>query len=411
VTTSPLILTSAAGAVLRVTSARLLHFYQGAWSVDAELEPESLAVNGLPSGKVTLSLGGVSMVGTVDPRSSGTFGPTGKVRVVAGGGGWDQAVPAQDFTNDGGITSTLVYQQTASLVRETVNDLAPATLGSKWERIGGPASRVFRDAPWWLDLAGVTQVGAPRPAATADGSLVIHEWDPTRQRIVFSCDTLLLPNTQLTDARFNGANPVIYDVEQTFDANGSIGWGWATVSACSQLVADLKSATLEWTRAAYRTLYRYRLVQNQGSRYALQAVSKGLGVPDLIPVVPWSGLAGLSTQLANAQEVLVGFENADPGLPRIVAYSLAGTPLSSTLDATASVKIGPSAASVAIAGGANPVVPTPWATALELALAAFVATLTTPPVTTVAQIVAAAGTLATALGALPSDATQRVTLT
>jgi hypothetical protein len=404
-TTSPLTLTNSTGAVLELVSAHVLHFEQGAWSVDVEFDPAALAANGLPSGAVTLSVGGQTMRGTVDPRSSGTFGQTGRARVVAGAGAWDKSVASQDFTNDGGITSTTVYQQTALAIGEQVVDLAPTLLGVKWERTAGPASRVFRDAPWWVDLSGVTQVGAPRAVSTPPDSLVIHEWDPTRQRITFSCESLLLPSTLLNDARFNGSNPTIYDVEQRFDAHGSIGWAWSTSSACSQIVADLKAATLEWTRAAYRTLYRYRFIQfSGGSRFALQAVNPAVGVPDLIPLSPWSGLSGLSTTPAPSQEVLVGFENADPGLPRIVSYSLDGMPISSTLDASATVKIGPSAASVQLAGGAGTLAKGAWATALQTALLTFATGLNVSTLSAQASALAAA--LANPLVIPPSNTTK-----
>lgn len=416
-TTSPLTLTPAGGASMKLTSARVWHFFQGAWLVDCELDPESVVQTGMPSGRVALSVGGVSMSGAIDPEASGTFGPRAMARVVAGAGGWDSIVPAQDFSADNGLTTTQVYQATALTVGETVKDLAPSQVGVKFERTNGPASRVFRDSPWWVDVTGVTNVGA-RPSSTPDASLVVREWDPIRQRVTFSCDTLLFPNSTISDERFNGDDPTVFDVEQLFDANGSIGWAWETPGACSQLVANLKSAGVELGRLLYRTIARYRLIQYQGagpgggpSRLALQAVNRSLGVPDIIPIFPFAGAAGLTQQLAPSQEVLVGFEDANPALPRILSYSQAGLPVSTTLDASASLKIGPSAPDVELAGGANTLVPTPWGTGLAAALATFCAALTTPPVTTVAQIVTAAGALATALGALPSPATERTKAT
>ena len=105
---------------------------------------------------------------------------------------------------------------------------------------------------------------------------------------------------------------------------------------------------------------------------ALQAVTPGAGMPDLIPISPWGGLAGLSQTLAPSQEVLVVFENADPTLPRVIAYSQSGTPLVTTIDATA-LKLGPSATTVQLAGGGDPVA----LTSLVIAQLALIATAIT----------------------------------
>lgn len=406
--TYPVTLTTAAGKKLRCLSARLVHFYLGAWVADVVLDLDAIT-DAPSSGGATLFLGGVNLSGTVDPRNSGTFGPAARVRLVAGAGAWDQVVPSQDFHVDGGVLSTNVYQQTASLIGETVVDASPVQLGIDFVRSSGPASRIFRDKPWWVDVTGVTNVG-PRPASSPDASLLVRDFDPSRGRITFSCDTLLLPNTAMTDARFNGASVVVYDVEQLFDAQGSQGWAWVGQTPATQLIGNFKAATLEWTRANYLRVIRYRLIQYQGPgpgggppRLALQAVTPSAGLPDIVPLFPFSGLAGAVNTLAPSQEVLVVFENADPTLPRIVGYSLDGLPLKTTIDASVEVDIGPSAPVVALAGGVTPLVLATWATGLAAALTTFATAAASA--TTAAQIATAAGALETALGALPAPAT------
>ena len=403
--TTPITLTPVGGLQYSIVSARLLHFFQGAWVCDVEIAAASLQQLGMPSGKVALLLGGVPMSGTIDPGSSGTFGPTARARIVGGGNGWDIVIAPQDWHFDNGVSSSTVYQQTGALVGETVVDLMPTLFNVDFVRTGEAASSVFRDNPWWVSTAGITSVG-PRPPTLQDPSLVIRDWDPVSQRLTFSTSTLLLPNTTLVDLRFNGPGPTVYDVEQVFDGQGSIGWAWSTPKPVSQLLGDLKAATLHWTRSAFLRQYRYRLVLYQGTgpsggpqRMALQAVTPTAGVPDVLPLTPWSGLAGAVSTLAPSQEVLIVFENADPTLPRVVSYSPLGTPLKTSIDAIEEIDLGPSALAVKIAGGAVALVPSPWAAALVQALAAFVTGLT--PTTLVAN----AGTLATALGLLPPDAT------
>jgi hypothetical protein len=406
--TSPLTLTPVGGGPYAVVSGRLLQFPIGAWLADLELSADSVQQNGVPTGKVVVVFGGVSLSGTIDPTASGSFGPTARVRVVAGGGGWGNLPPAQDWAADNGVLSTTVYQSTAAAVGEVVNDVTPQYFsGVQFVRSSqDPASAVFRDAQWWVDFAGVTQV-APRPPGVADPSLVIRDWDPVSAKVTFSTDTILLPNTLLIDPRFNGPGPTVQTVEQVFDGHGSIGWAWAGAGPTTAIVGDLKAAALFWTRARLLRHYRYRLVTYQGdgpggppSRQALQAVTPAAGVPDLIPLLPTFGAAGLVSTLSPSQEVLVGFENADPTKPWILSYSPVGKPLKNELDALEEVDVGASAAMVNLAGGEQALATAPAVEQLIAALGVFAgaceSSLTDP------VLVAAATALATALSPIPA---------
>lgn len=67
--------------------------------------------------------------------------------------------------------------------------------------------------------------------------------------------------------------------------------------------------------------YRYRVVRKVQYRYELQAVDATLGLPDLLPISTWQGLAGTWCDLALGSEVLVEFIAGDPGQPIISHYS------------------------------------------------------------------------------------------
>jgi hypothetical protein len=89
------------------------------------------------------------------------------------------------------------------------------------------------------------------------------------------------------------------------------------------------------------------------------------------------------------------------------------------LFAVGAMTVGKTGATVSIAGGAHPLVPAPWATALASALSTFAGTVSgiTPPgtlpqvVTAFATLITAAGTLKGALSGLPADATTATTAT
>jgi hypothetical protein len=390
---------------IRVITMRMVHPFRGVWLADLELDPDTLS-NAPSSGKVTITINAptpVTLQGTIDPRGSGGFVEFYHLRVLGGGAGWDQLVRPKDYQADGGLTTRDVYTTTATEVGETVNVTSPVAI-THFVRTAGAASRVLEDEPaWYLDTAGVTQVG-PRPQATLDSSAVLVRWDPTTEVAELTCDTLILPGTTISDPRIPSGPVTVRDVEQVFDAAGSHIIAWCGVGAVSQLANDLRSMVEEFSGKKFLASYQYRIVtQNSDGRVQLQPVDGTLGLPDALPVSPWTGLAGASAKFKLGTYVRVAFFAGDPRQPMVDLYQPGELPLESTVDATAKVHIGPSSATVELAGGATPLVPSPWATALRAALVAF-ATGLNP--TTVAANGAA---LLTALGSLPSDATTRVT--
>jgi hypothetical protein len=435
VPTSPIVLVGAGGTYSCV-SGRLVMLAKGPWVLDLDISADSLTVQPLPSGKVVVTFGGVPMNGTVDAKTSGSFGPTGKVRVIGGGNGWSTApkIP-QDFHSDTGLTTTVVYTAVGGSVGEVLEDDAPKVLGTDFiVSTAYPASMIFGDDPWYVDLVGVTHHG-PRPPAVPDPSLVLREFDPVMQKVTFSCDTVLLPGTPVVDpyGRFGTQTLVVQNVEQTFDGAGSVGSAWCgppslpgiSAGPASLIADDLKAATLVWTRAGFLRSYRYRLTVYSGpaptggpNRMQLQAVTPTPGIPFLIPITPWSGVAGVVSTLAPGQEVLVTFENADPTIPHVVCYSTASTdgtplgrPLKTTMDAVTELDIGPTClvtnvgatGLVNLAGGAGALVlAVPYGLALA-ALETFAHSL--GAATSIGQIAAAGTALASALHALPTPAT------
>lgn len=96
--------------------------------------------------------------------------------------------------------------------------------------------------------------------------------------------------------------------------------------------------------------YRYRVIAMAGDRVDLQAVRKGAGLPDILPVPIASGMAGLSAELTPGAIVLVEFNEGDPQYPIITGFSRDGgstfLPVSLTIDATGRVRIGAQASAV-----------------------------------------------------------------
>jgi hypothetical protein len=390
---------------IRVLSVKLFVLWRGAWEAECDIDPDQVAL-APTSGPAVLVVGTTTLTGTVDPRGSGSFLTTAKARIVGGRGAWDQTVQRQDFYAPGGVTTATVYPAIGASVGEAVVVQTPTLLApGHYEVSAGPASRIFAGVDWWVDFTGVTNVGV-RPPLPQDPTLTIVDFDPSQQKVEFSCDNPLTPGTVLTDPRFNGVSQTVRDVEQTLDKTGAHGFAWCSVNPASRLTSALQNLILETAGRAFLRAYRYRFVLPQNGGLALQAINPVAGVPDLVPVTAWSGLAGASNTLAPSQEVFIAWDFTTPGAPQPlpVAVSLQALPLKTAIDASVEIDIGPTCPRVTLGGLAGvPIALAPplvtFLNALQTWSAAVAGALSTagfPIAGPQAALVAAIGTAASA---------------
>ncbi len=336
---------------LQATKIRRLASWVGAWVADVDVVLDETGI--LPSGPVVLTVGTSVLLGTVDPRGSGSFAKTAKVRVVAGGGGWDTPVLPLPFQNPAGVFSTAVYAATAAEVLETVVDVLPKLLGAtSYQRTAGPASRVFGGSDWYVNAQGVTFVGPRLPLPYDPTSVEILTWDPLTRIAELASDSPIEPGTILLDPlRFDGPL-TIRDVEQTWGEDGARATCGCADKAGSRLAGALSALVREKAGIAYLKQYVYRVVIQDPSTgaLALQIVDADTGAPDAIPVDMWLGVPGVDAKLLLGSEVLVVFANGDPGRPAVVGFKGGAPPLELQIDAL-SVKIGPAAMPVVMAAG------------------------------------------------------------
>jgi hypothetical protein len=344
-------LTTPSGKQIRVVSARLFIPWRGSWHADLDLDPDRIAdLPNASQGRITLSIGPQTFVGTVDPRWSGSFVATGKIRIVSGGAGWDQPVTPKQYVADNGVLSTVVYQDAAALVKETVIEDAPTTLGLKFVRAAGPASQVFSHTNWWTDFTGTTRVGT-RTTIVPDSSFELLDWDPAQRSGTATCDVQIVPGWVFTDSRI--AAPVtVRDVEQTYDRRGVRATIWVADAATTRLASALANMVHEM--GSLRTLrhYRYRIVSQAGDgRLTLQVVNPAAGVPDQI-AISYFGPQGVKEKVKLSGEVLLVFRDGKMADPIVAGFDPGGgPPLEATFDASLATHVGPSSASVDIAGG------------------------------------------------------------
>jgi hypothetical protein len=162
-----------------------------------------------------------------------------------------------------------------------------------------------------------------------------------------SADALVLPGTQLADARFDGPMTV-RDVDQVFDHAGTRARVWCSSAAVSRLMSALSQMVRTFGKLGGLTRWTYRIVTQDGASLNLQRVDNPDGTKPACPmslskVAVWPGMAGLSAKHALSMNVGVVFRNGSFASPIVVDFNGAGLPKELTLDATDTLHVGPSA--------------------------------------------------------------------
>jgi hypothetical protein len=308
----------------RLTAVNLTAGNIGPWFADCDFEADPKV-----SGRVTLTIGSLTLIGAVDAKTAGDFGLQRKVRVVGGAGGWGSSVPPKSYANDAGLKARNVAEDAARDVGESLASFVPVAerVGRAYVRQAGPASRaledVIGDVAWWVDYDGLTYVG-PRPATAVDAkAYTVLAYDPRDRIATLAVDDpgAVRIGSTITE-RLDGPHTVrSLELRVTSSELRIVAWCGGHEAGYGQLASLLRRIADKSTdRRVYGT-YRYRVVRQLAERVELQAVRSAAGLPDLLPVSMWPGAPGVYAELAPGAEVLVQFVEGDRTLPIITHFA------------------------------------------------------------------------------------------
>lgn len=159
----------------RIQVAHVTIPWYGTWCADV-----TLAVPDVIPLVSTLTLGDLTLTGSVFRMAS--FSGTRATRIVGGAGGWRRVIPSQGYSNPKGIPLSLLLSDAAALVGETVRVQSDYIVGTNYARETAPASRLLRQLAgqqWWIDNAGVTQIGN-RTIAPIGTPFQVTDWSGGR---------------------------------------------------------------------------------------------------------------------------------------------------------------------------------------------------------------------------------------
>jgi len=342
-----------------ITRLRIMIGARGPWFADLELDTDAEL-----AGAVTLDVGGVELVATVDPLEVGAYGASRSARIVAGGGGWGKLLEPKGYHNDAGLKALNVAQDAAREAGETLGAFVatPERVGVDYVREAGPASRVLEDvigsASWWVDYSGLTQVGTRPTSTPAESAYEVVGYDPRSKLVELRVDSLASVSVGSVVSKSLDTPQTVRDLEVILDAGELRIKAWCGASGAQDRLAGIfRALVARSTDGALHGVYRYRVIRMSGDRIELQAVRKGAGLPNLIPLTVWPGLAGARMQPELGTEVLVQFIEGDRTMPIVTGFAsdTSGAPIARQGDAV-EVLLPPAVFSGTIAVGG---VPTP----------------------------------------------------
>ena len=289
----------------------------GTWWLDVTLV-DSVALAGV----VACQFADAALSGAI--VSGGEHAGRSAYRIVGGRGGWGKVITAKGYSNDAGVKLSAVVADAAAACGEVVAGFADTRLGPGFARRGDvPASDVLHAvAPqsWRVTFDGVTRAGA-WPTSTYSGDAPRTRVDPAIGVIELASDAIaaFVPGVSV-----DGSAPAS-DVEWAIEGGRLTARVYAGAQRARRVEAIARIVEALTWRDRYRGLTEYRVVTQVGERLNLQVVRVSSGLPDLANV-PVRTLSGARALHALGSLVLVGFVDADPARPCVVAQDAAGTP-------------------------------------------------------------------------------------
>ena len=312
---------------LSASKVRLVVANSGPWWAECDFEDDAAL-----AGRVVLKVGELNLSGTVVPQYGGAHALRRQATIVAGAGRWSALVAPKDYHNDAGVKSRNVADDAARAVGETLGTFTPGAdrVGIDYVRQAGPASRaledVIGDAAWWVDYAGVTQVGVRAAVAVDPAACEVLEYDARARVALLGVDDLSKVSIGSILSDRLDEPQTIRELEIVVEG-GALrvkAWCGGDERGEGRLATVLRGIVERLAGMQLFGCYRYRVVQQAGDgRLSLQAVRSRPGLPDILPISIWPGIAAAELKPEEGNEALVDFVEGDAAQPVVRSFQTA----------------------------------------------------------------------------------------
>lgn len=294
------------------------------------------------------------------------FAGVQSARIVGGYGGWRKVIKARGYSHEAGVRMSSVLGDAARECGEKINVVADRALGLSWVREKARGERTLHQlAPnsWWIDTAGVTQIGATRSSALIKSPFTVVTWQGGRGRFEIATEVYedWMPGRTFSAPTITGVQTV-NTVMMTGDNDGKIRTVILTEAnrGENRLLDEIRSVIRsEVPSLSYCAFWQYKIVSVNGKKISAIPLDPNGIMPPLADVPPMPGLMGETVTQTIGNTCIIAFLDASPAGARWISAD--GDALSVAIDATLEVKIGAGTRPIIGAGdfaGPFPCVPT-----------------------------------------------------
>jgi len=287
------------------------------------------------TGKVEVTIGGLSLWGTVEESPGADSGLIRSLRIVGGAGKWGSFVERKSYhASSGNLDRRMIVEDIAREVGETLGtiEFEVPTIGDHYVRRVGPASvtleRLLEGRAWWVGQDGKTY-GGTRKVTDVEGNVQVDHFDAKTNTALLSMDDPadLWVGVRIASPKL--VNPqIIRDLEIEVNEGKCIArvFTGGTELDKSRLARAFEALLEQRENRKLFGSYRYSVHADPGDgTLSLRAVRPLAGLPDVLPVLQSSGIAGGISKLQKGQIVRVQFDEGDASMPYVSSYP-AGKP-------------------------------------------------------------------------------------
>ncbi len=290
-----------------------------------------------PTGSVTLTVGGLEFVGTVDGGGEDTADRPSLT--IVGGLGWEAPLAdPMSYQSPAGVQLSTVLRDLATRAGEPIELPADRSLGSNFEALPSLGQQLLlRDVldglrrtgklgPWRVDPDGVMRFGERTGVEVASRATEMRRNAALGMRVLgIDKAAPFMPGNTVDGATIDRVT-----IHDDTDLRAVV---WTAKRSIRSSIQRMLAEQLERIELSYPRTYKVAAVRADGS-LDLVPPTDAPRLPELSAVEPWT--LGRVTPAVDS-EVLVVFRDADPTRPIVVGWAFGSTPVDLEIGASASL--------------------------------------------------------------------------